>query len=1358
MYPFAMNASTNTLLVSSLVASGLAVVATNTYAATDSAMQQGIVTTLHLNVRSAPSTTSTILGTLVQGQSVSIVNQNNGWAKISFNGKDAYISLDYVRLASPAAPSAPAQTQAATVNADKLNVRSSASTSSSILGSLVQGQSVSVLSSSNGWAKISFNGKDAFVSLAFLKLADSSASSPTPSTPAPAPAQTQAATVNADKLNVRSSASTSSSILGSLVQGQSVSVLSSSNGWAKISFNGKDAFVSLAFLKLADSSASSPAPSTPAPAPAPAQTQAATVNADKLNVRSDASTSSSIVGSLIQGQSVSVLSSSNGWAKISFNGKDAFVSLAFLKLADSSASSPTPSTPAPAPAQTQAATVNADKLNVRSSASTSSSILGSLVQGQSVSVLSSSNGWAKISFNDKDAFVSLAFLKLADSSTSSPAPSAPAPAPVQTQAATVNADKLNVRSDASTSSSILGSLVQGQSVSVLSSSNGWAKISFNGKDAFVSLAFLKLADSAANSPAPSTPVPAPAPVQTQIATVNADHLNVRSDASTSSSIVGSLIQGQSVSVLSSSNGWAKISFNGKDAFVSLAFLKLADSAANSPAPSTPVPAPVQTQIATVNADHLNVRSDASTSSSIVGSLIQGQSVSVLSSSNGWAKISFNGKDAFVSLAFLKLADSAANSPAPSTPVPAPVQTQIATVNADHLNVRSDASTSSSIVGSLIQGQSVSVLSSSNGWAKISFNGKDAFVSLAFLKLADSAANSPAPSTPVPAPVQTQIATVNADHLNVRSDASTSSSIVGSLIQGQSVSVLSSSNGWAKISFNGKDAFVSLAFLKLADTPATPSTPILVGGSNPAVISTATITVPQIDVRENASYSSTSLGTVSKGSSIGIIEQSGDWIKISFNNKEGYIPALSIKPLAQEQTTTVTASILNVRDTPSINGNIIGKLNKGQTVQTISSENGWAKIQYNGSYAYVSTGYLNQSTSDVSYAVVTSTSTILQDNQTNAETLLSTTQADSYVTRNGQVIDMKNGFVRTNGVVNIYDRVTNQKLTYVAANTDLKFEKAVGSLIYVTLDGMKGYVTLQDVTLFPGMLHSPTSYYTVNNSNLIYNLYDASSSNYYSYGVGYAPTQLIQGVQYEAFDRTSIGGQDSYQYFQYVPLRISANYSADELNQFIKANRPDSPLVGTGQYFIDAANKYHINVSYLLAHAIIESGWGTSSIAKDKNNLFGFQAVDYNPYGGAASFSTLQQGIDYCAQYIDKNYLTPNSLFYNGDFLGDKARGMNVYYASDSNWSNEISSVMHKIDGMYGDRNLHSYQLGKISAGVQLVQNLAGQKAYLTNHEIIAAIKNTIQTPAGTMYELVSDDPQYSSVYVNASDLTLIKSY
>ena len=117
---------------------------------------------------------------------------------------------------------------------------------------------------------------------------------------------------------------------------------------------------------------------------------------------------------------------------------------------------------------------------------------------------------------------------------------------------------------------------------------------------------------------------------------------------------------------------------------------------------------------------------------------------------------------------------------------------------------------------------------------------------------------------------------------------------------------------------------------------------------------------------------------------------------------------------------------------------------------------------------------------------------------------------------------------------------------------------------------------------------------------------------------------------------------------------------------------NSPLVGLGQYWVDAGNKYDINSVYLMAHAIQESGWGFSSIAQTKHNIYGYGAYDPDPSGCAYTFSSYQECIDKCAGWIKDHYLTVGGNHYHGSSLA----GMNVDYPTDPNWGSGIASIMN----------------------------------------------------------------------------------
>jgi len=80
-----------------------------------------------------------------------------------------------------------------------------------------------------------------------------------------------------------------------------------------------------------------------------------------------------------------------------------------------------------------------------------------------------------------------------------------------------------------------------------------------------------------------------------------------------------------------------------------------------------------------------------------------------------------------------------------------------------------------------------------------------------------------------------------------------------------------------------------------------------------------------------------------------------------NNEPSPSPALPVSYVTMYVNLKQYGSKLNVRDNPSIDGNIIGKLDHGESVEVAWEENGWAVIKYdgNGGIGYISSDYLVQ---------------------------------------------------------------------------------------------------------------------------------------------------------------------------------------------------------------------------------------------------------------------------------------------------------------------------------------------------------------------------------------------------------------
>lgn len=135
----------------------------------------------------------------------------------------------------------------------------------------------------------------------------------------------------------------------------------------------------------------------------------AKVYATSLNVRSEPAADAQIVGSVKEGAVVTVQDAQYGWLKIQSEGLTGWVAGHYLKKVSESTSTDVSSSDkgtavnAKDPKAPLTGTVTADSLRIRSGPGTNYDMIGSLTEGNTVTILSSSSGWLKIKMTDAAA-------------------------------------------------------------------------------------------------------------------------------------------------------------------------------------------------------------------------------------------------------------------------------------------------------------------------------------------------------------------------------------------------------------------------------------------------------------------------------------------------------------------------------------------------------------------------------------------------------------------------------------------------------------------------------------------------------------------------------------------------------------------------------------------------------------------------------------------------------------------------------------------------------------------------------------------------------------------------------------------
>ena len=265
---------------------------------------------------------------------------------------------------------------------------------------------------------------------------------------------------------------------------------------------------------------------------------------------------------------------------------------------------------------------------------------------------------------------------------------------------------------------------------------------------------------------------------------------------------------------------------------------------------------------------------------------------------------------------------------------------------------------------------------------------------------------------------------------------------------------------------------------------------------------------------------------------------------------------------------------------------------------------------------------------------------------------------------------------------VYD-ANGRILSHVSRDTVLFRDNRseVNGRIPVQVAGLTGYVNPSQVEAVDSSNTFIPDY--VSDGKYVYHRY----SQYTKVMVAYHNANMVVGKSYYSADGINFGTFKLDHPFQFSNLNSKTNYSAAEINKLYSLmGVTDSKLAGKGATFKAAEQKYGVNALYLVAHSALESAWGKSNIAKDKNNFFGIAAYDETPYSSATKYDDVDSGIMGAARWIKEKYLHNSGYPANGAYLGNKAGGMNVNYATAPYWGESIASIMFNANEKLGRKD------------------------------------------------------------------------
>ena len=722
--------------------------------------------------------------------------------------------------------------------------------------------------------------------------------------------------ISSEDLGLRKGADSSHEIITSIPRGARVNIIDKvSDNWYKVGYKDFVGYVEAKDIRVLGDNLN--------------QDNVGLISANQLNVRTSPNENGQVIGTLHKNDKVNVLDKSiDGWYKIDFNGRRAYVSSKYVNLISYKNNEVKTEVKKEPIEGTGKVNINT-ALNVRQASTTNSRIIGSLKGGEKVNIISESNGFYKIEFNNSYGYVYSKYIsKDGDSEkvqvvkqeevkkekvdeSKKEAKATPKAEPVVLAVRSLNktgivnvSSSLNVRSSASTSSKVIGSLSGNTKVTIVGEEGAFYKIEYKGSHGYVAKEYVKDVTESNNSnqgtQTPEKPSTPESTEKTGIVNVSSS-LNVREGASTSSKVIGSLSGNTKVTIVGEEGAFYKIEYKGSHGYVAKEYVKDVTESNNSnqgtqtpEKPSTPE-STEKTGIVNVSSS-LNVREGASTSSKVIGSLSGNTKVTIVGEEGAFYKIEYKGSHGYVAKEYVKDVTESNNSnqgtqtpEKPSTPE-STEKTGIVNVSSS-LNVREGASTSSKVIGSLSGNTKVTIVGEEGAFYKIEYKGSHGYVAKEYVKDVTESNNSnqgtqtpEKPSTPE-STEKTGIVNVSSS-LNVREGASTSSKVIGSLSGNTKVTIVGEEGAFYKIEYKGSHGYVAKEYIKdikdeVVTEPEKPSNP---ENSNKTGVVTAS---KGLNVRKEANTSSQIIGILNSGESVEIIGEENGFYKITYKGQEAY---------------------------------------------------------------------------------------------------------------------------------------------------------------------------------------------------------------------------------------------------------------------------------------------------------------------------------------------------------------------------------------------------------------------------------------------------------------------------------------
>lgn len=897
-----------------------------------------------LAIRSAKSTTASLIGTAANGAIVDVLSNDGTWCFIRFGDLKGYVPANALSISGTPAGTEETPTSIigfATVTAsDFVNLREEGSMSARVVSTAPSGAVLTVFSQSGSWAKVQYNATVAYANTGYISAVTSAYPSETVSSgSATATVSTSDGT---GSVNLRASASTGAQVLAQIPSGTQVTVSSDDGSWCVVSYQGMTGYVMSVYISY---------------------------TGDSLEPGADGAqdgTGGEEDGGQTDGDGGTQDGPEDG-------GQTGNVRTAIV-------------------------TTEYGSLNMRAQASAGSQILTTIPRGALVEVTQEGSVWCGVRYNGISGYSMTCYLTFTDGGNTTPSvPEGGATAVVTTQSGS-----LNLRQQARSGSAILTRIPQYATIAVHERGAEWCHVTYNGVTGYVMTVFLTFQDEPmpdlpddstgegesgddTDANDPNEPIVTPEPggddALYAVVTTVSGSLNLRRDALPGSPVLARIPKGTTIRIDERLAAWSRTTYGGQTGYVMNTYLTFHQG--------QPEISGGTTAVVTTASGSLNLRTEPSLSGGVVARIPQYATVNVQQRGDSWCYVVYNDTIGYVMTTYLTFSgDSTQTQPDggdtsgesgsgsgdnsgntgnadgnSSGTMTAYVQTA-----SGSLNLREQPGSAYRVLRTIPRGSAVTVLSYGDPWCQVTYGGTEGYVMTSFLRFdtqptlpqepdmgedqdetdkpetGGSSGETSQPATPTPAPPQKQpdestavTAWVNtaSGGLNLRYSPSSSAQIIGTIPRLAEVKLLVEGNEWSYVGYNGQYGYVMTSYL--------------------------TTTQPSGD--GGGGSSSSGSGGQSGGSSSGNTSQPSGSIQPDQNgmvNSGGVILDVTLQVPASATYATAapqSGDALRLWTVCAETGEPLASVPSGEQVEIILTGRTWCLVQYGTVQGYCQTAYL-----------------------------------------------------------------------------------------------------------------------------------------------------------------------------------------------------------------------------------------------------------------------------------------------------------------------------------------------------------------------------------------------------------------